>query len=272
MNRAMRILRDALVVILAVIWLVPTWLLVVNSFTPNSQYTGHAVWWPTTFGLFSNWQSAWQVADLGPAMLNSFIYAVLCGALAVFAAALAGYAATALPGRGKTIIFWAIYSGSLFPMQAFLRPLFSAYAATNLYDSRLGLFLVYTATCVPFSFFIVRNHMVGMPHEISEAAQMDGASWWTVFSRFYLPLSRSALLAAFVFQFVWVWNELLFGITLSFNEKVRPVMAALAGLQSNYGTVGPPVVLAGALLVSLPAVVVFLVFQRAFVSGLKTNI
>lgn len=148
-----------------------------------------------------------DAANLGPAMLHSLLYAVVAGVLAVLVAALAGFVLTVVPGRGKVFWFWLIYAGSLFPAQAFLRPLFTGYADTGLYNTHLGLYLIYIATCIPFSFFIVRNHMITLPREIAEAAQADGAGWWTVFGRFYLPLSRSALAAAFIFQFVWVWNE-----------------------------------------------------------------
>lgn len=268
----MRIVRDVVVIVLSALWLVPTYLLVVNAFSSPKSYAGQVVWWPSGFALFQNMGAAFRTADFGPAMLNSLLYSIVCGVLAVLVAALAGFAVSVIPGRGRVFWFWLIYAGSLFPLQAFLRPLFTGYADTGLYDSQLGLFLIYTATCVPFSFFIVRNHMITLPPEISEAAQLDGANWWRVFAQFYLPLSRSALAAAFIFQFVWVWNELLFGITLSFSTTVRPIMAALAGLQGSYGTVGPPVVLAGALLVSLPTLIVFLAFQRMFVQGFKTGV
>ncbi|MFC7456080.1 carbohydrate ABC transporter permease [Brachybacterium sp. GCM10030267] len=264
----MKTLRSLVVVLLALIWFVPTYLIVVNAFTPNDAYTGDVRWLPGGVAIFENMAAAWEAAQLGPSMLNSLAYAVAAGGLAVLVAAFAGFALTAIPGGRRVFWFWLIYAGALFPAQAFLRPLFTGYAETGLYDTRAGLLLIYVATCIPFSFFIMRNHMLTIPQEVAEAAQLDGANWWRVFTRLYLPLSRSALAAAFIFQFVWVWNELLFGITLSYSEQIRPVMAALAGLQSNYGTVGPPVVLAGALLVSLPTVIVFLAFQRVFASSL----
>ncbi|MEW2549936.1 carbohydrate ABC transporter permease [Streptomyces sp. NPDC047002] len=267
-----RYIRPVTVVVLSLLWLVPTYLLVVNGIVSSKDYSGTVHWLPTSFGFFDNVRQAWQAADLGPAMLNSALYATVSGALAVFVAAMAAFAATVLPGRGKVLWFWAIYVGSLFPAQAFLRPLFNGFASTGLYDTRLGLFVIYAATCVPFSFFILRNTMRSLPTEVAEAARMDGASWTRMFFSIHLPLVVPSLVAAFIFQFVWVWNELLFGITLSFSGGVRPVMAALAGLQGSYSTVGPPVVLAGALLVSVPTVAVFLAFQRMFVSSLKANV
>lgn len=265
----MKTLRSVAIIVLAVVWFLPTYLIVVNAFTPSDAYTGEVRWLPSGTALFENMGAAWEAAELGPSMLNSFVYAVVAGCLAVLVAALAGFALTAIPGGRRAFWFWLIYAGALFPAQAFLRPLFTGYAESGLYDTRFGLLLIYVATCIPFSFFIMRNSMLTIPREVAEAAQIDGASWWRIFTRLFLPLSKSALAAAFIFQFVWVWNELLFGITLSYSEQIRPVMAALAGLQSNYGTVGPPVVLAGALLVSLPTVIVFLSFQRVFASSLS---
>lgn len=267
-----RSLRNVVVVGLALLWLVPTYLLVVNGMTPVADYTGSPQWWPDGFGLFGNIAKAWDAASFGPAMLNSLIYAVVSALAAVLVAALAGFAVVAMPIRRPAVWFWLIYAGTLFPLQVFLRPLFRAYAGADLYDSQLGLIIIYAAICVPFAFFIVRNYFGTIPREMMEAARIDGASWWRVFRSVYLPLGTSALAAAFIFQFVWVWNDLLFGITLSFSPEVRPVMAALAGLQGNYAALGPPVVLAGALLVSAPTVLVFFAFQRLFVSSLRTNV
>lgn len=268
----MKTAKNILIIALSLIWLAPTYLIFVNAFTAADDYDGTVAWFPKSLALFDNISKVWVAGDLGSAMLHSFLYAVVAGAIAVLVASLAGFAITAVPGGHKTFWFWLIYSGALFPVQAFLRPLFSGYAATGLYNTQLGLYLIYVTTCIPFSFFIMRNHMLTIPPEVAEAAQLDGTGWWTLFSRFYLPLSKSALAAAFIFQFVWVWNELLFGITFSYGENIRPVMAALAGLQSSYGTVGPPVILAGALLVSIPTVTVFLAFQRVFAASLSTKV
>jgi multiple sugar transport system permease protein len=267
-----RYARNVTVIALSLLWLVPTYLLLVNGVSSVKSYTGSAHWLPNSFGFFHNVKLAWQTADFGPAVTNSLIYAVISGAIAVIISAAAAFAVVVMPNRRPALYFWIIYAGSLFPLQMFLRPLFSSYADLNLYDTKLGLFLIYIAVCIPFAFFVIRNYLSTVPKEFMEAARLDGAPWWRVFMSVHLPLGRSALAAAFIFQFVWVWNDLLFGITLSFSPGVRPVMAALTGLQGSYSTVGPPVVLAGALIVSLPTVVLFFAFQRLFVSSLKTNI
>jgi multiple sugar transport system permease protein len=257
---------------LALVWLVPVYLIVVNAVTDQSQYQGSPRWFPGHLGFFTNLKSAWTTANFGETTVNSLIYATLCAGAAVLVATLAAYALVALNLRRPTLWFWIIYSGTLLPLQVFARPLFITEAKFNLYDTKLGLSIVYVALCIPFAMFVVRNVLVTVPPEIPEAARLDGANWWQMFLHVHLPLARSAMAAAFVFQFVYVWNELFFGITLSISSNVQPVMASLAGLEGPYSTVSQPAVLAVAIVVAIPTVALFLGFQRFFVSSLKTNL
>ncbi len=264
-----RIARNCLLLVLAALWLVPTYLLVVNALTPADEYTGSPGWIPEGAGILDNLTKAWNSAGLGLGIYNSLLYATLSAAIAVLAASLASFAVIVMPVRRRGAWFWLIYSGTLLPLQVFLAPLFKAYVGVELYDTQLGMVLVYAALCVPFAFFMVRNYLTTVATEITEAAQLDGAGWLRLFWRIHLPIARSSLLAAFVFQFTWVWNDLLFGITLSTSPNIRPVMAALAELNGGYSSLGPPVVLAAALAVSLPTVALFLAVQRFFLSSLK---
>ncbi|MFE1241622.1 carbohydrate ABC transporter permease [Streptomyces tendae] len=266
-----RVLRNGTVAVLSLLWLVPTWLLVVNALVPADGYSGSPQWLPRDFGLFDNMSQAWSKANLGPALGNSALYAVVSAVAAALLAALAAFATVVMPVRRRVLWFWVIYAGTLLPLQVFIRPLFLSYAQTSLYDTQIGLVLIYTAIAVPFAFFVMRNYSLTLPREVIEAARMDGASWWRVFWQIHMPLTRSAMIAVFVFQFVAVWNDLMFGITLVTSRNIRPVMAALADLQGNYSNVGPPVVLAGALLVSLPTLVLFFSAQRFFISSLRMH-
>jgi multiple sugar transport system permease protein len=266
-----RVLRNGTVVVLAVLWLVPTWLLVVNALVPAESYSGSPHWLPESFGLFGNMSQAWDKAQLGPALGNSLLYSVVSALAAVAVATCAAFATIIMPVKRQVLWFWVIYSGTLLPLQVFIRPLFLSYAETSLYDTQIGLVLIYTAIAIPFAFFVMRNYALTLPREVVEAARVDGASWWRLFWQIHVPLSRSAMIAVFVFQFVAVWNDLMFGITLTTSRNIRPIMAALADLQGNYSNVGPPVVLAGALLVSLPTLVLFFSAQRFFISSLKIH-
>lgn len=264
-----RVVRNVVIVGTALLWLVPSWLLLVNAFTSAADYTGTPSWWPTSWGFLGNVGEAFATANVGAGMVNSLIYAVLGALLAVVVAAMASFAVVVMPAKRPALWFWVIYVGTILPLQMFLAPLFNGYARTSLYDTQYGMLLIYAALAVPFAFFVVRNYLTTVPREMREAAQLDGASWPRMFVSVHLPLARSAMVAAFLFQFTWIWNDMLFGITLSTSPNVRPAMAALADLTSNYSNVGPPVVLAGALVASIPTVLLFFVFQRFFTSSLK---
>lgn len=267
-----QVARNIAVTLLAIIWLIPTWLLVVNGITPNSTYEGSPNWFPSGFGFIENIGVAIGEGPFVQAALNSLLYALVGAGLAVLIATAAGFAVVVMPSKRKNLWFWLIYAGTLLPLQVFALPLFFAASFTDLYDTHAGLIVVYVALCIPFGFFVVRNFLTTLPPEISEAARLDGAGWVTLFTRIHMPLAKSAMAAGFIFQFIFIWNELFFGITLSISKEVQPVMAALAGLQSISSTVGPPATLAMALLVSLPTVAIFFGFQRFFVSGLSTTV
>ncbi|WP_091525233.1 carbohydrate ABC transporter permease [Microlunatus soli] len=264
-----KIAVNVVVALIALIWLVPTYLIVVNAFTPAKEYTGSPSWWFASADIFSNIKAAFAGANVGAGMLNSLLYAVVGGVIAVLAAALGAFAVTVIPVKRPAIWFWVIFIGTVLPLQTFLAPLFNGYAALSLYDTQYGMILIYAALAVPFAFFVNRNFMLTIPKEVSEAARLDGAGWLSMLVRVHLPLAKGALVAAFIFQFTWIWNDLLFGITLSISPNVRPVMATLADLSGSYSTVGPPVILAGAIVASLPTIVIFFAAQRFFVNSLR---
>ncbi|MGW6272115.1 carbohydrate ABC transporter permease [Streptomyces sp. NPDC055060] len=266
-----RTVRHLFVAGCVLLWLVPLYLLVVNALTPAAAYTGKPDWTVQGFDLAENVRTAWNVAGIGDSFQASLLYAVVCGLAAVLVAAMAAFAVVVLPIPRPAFWFWLIYSGTLFPLQMFLAPLFGLYADADLYDTRLGLMLVYAAWAVPFAFFLIRNQMTTMPPELTEAALIDGASFRRIFWRVHVPLMKAGLAAAFIFQFTAVWNDLLLGITLSRSPDVQPVMAALSTLNNAYASTGPPVILAGALIVSLPTLFLFLVFRGLFLRGVTAS-
>jgi ABC-type glycerol-3-phosphate transport system permease component len=268
-----KLVRNLVVIILSVVWLIPTYLLIVNAITPSGNYTGAPLWLPTQgFGLFQNILDGLNGGSFVASAFSSLLYAVVGAGVAVLFATAAAYAIVIMPVKRKMLWFWLIYAGTLLPLQVFAIPLFFAASYTNLYDTHLGLIIVYVAICIPFAFFVIRNFLTTIAPEITEAARLDGASWLRMFLQIHVPLARSAMAAGFVFQFIFIWNELFFGITLSISPGVQPVMAALAGLQGVYATVSEPAILATALAVSIPTVAMFFGFQRFFVSGLSSNL
>lgn len=264
------IARQIVLGVLGIIWLVPVYLLLANASKRPEIFGDYSIWQPGDLGgLFTNMADAWGRGRLSLGILSTALYAIVAPALAVIVGAAAGFSIVALRLRNGFFWFVIIFASTVFPIQMILMPLFIGYAETGLYNTRGGMILVYTVISVPFSAFVMRNFFSGIARHVFEAALMDGASPWRIFWRIYLPMSGPALVAIFILQATFIWNDLLLGLTLSQSETVRPVIAALSALQSTYGGSAMSTVLAGGLLVSLPTVVLFLATQRAFTRGLS---
>jgi ABC-type glycerol-3-phosphate transport system permease component len=266
------LIMGTLVAIVSIGWLIPTYLVLVNAMTPLTSYTGKPEWFPSGFALFENIARGWEAGNFALAGTNSLIYAGVATLLSVSIATLAAFAVIVMPVKRPKTWFWMIYVGTLLPLQAFAIPLYQASIGLGVYDTKPALIIVYTAICIPFGFFLTRNFMATLPIELSQAARIDGAGWWRMLWSIYLPLVRPAMAAAFVFQFIAIWNELFFGITLAISPETQPVMAALTGMQTKGAIVGQPATIAMALVVSIPTVAIFFVFQRYFKSGLTANL
>jgi multiple sugar transport system permease protein len=267
-----RLLRHGILLVLGALWILPLYLFLINASTSPKEYLTKERWQaPKHIALIDNVSAAWDAAHLGQAVASTMLYAVVGAWFAVFIAALAAFAIVSL--RIKYGFFWflVIYSGTIFPFQMFLSPLYSMFVGWKLYNTHFGLLLFYTAIAVPFATFVIRNNFSSVPVDLAEAARLDGASSFTVFRHVFVPLSLNAFATVFILQFTWIWNDLLFGLTLSRSENIRPIMAALAALQGQYSRSGPPVALAGAVLVSIPTFALFFAVQRVFVRGLRAT-
>jgi multiple sugar transport system permease protein len=264
-----KFLRIGVVVVLGLVWLAPLYLVVVNALRPSTAYTGEHLWTPSaSFSLFSNFSIGWNAGSLGPSVFVTLLYSLVAPAIAAVIGAMAGYAITVLRIRHGFSWFMVIYGGTLFPAQMLLVPLFFGYANLHLYDSRIGMILVYVAIDVPLAAFVMRNFFLSTARSVYESAVVDGANPWTIFWRIYLPMCRVALIAVFILEFTFVWNDLLFGLVLSHSSGVRPLMTTLATLSNPYAGVTVPVILSSGLIVSLPTVILFLATQRLFARGL----
>jgi len=254
--------------VLAVFWIAPILILAMNAFkTPNEFLMTNGLTPPETMGLFDNIAKAWA-KGLSSGFVNSLIYGVVSSAGAVLFASLAAFGIVRLKIPQGLFWFLLIYSGTIFPFQMYLIPLFNMYLNTGLYDSKLGLIAFYIAICIPFCTFVMRGFFLTVPWEIQEAAAIDGANSWTVFWKIMFPMARAPMILLILIQFTWVWNDLLFGLVLSKSDGVRPVMVALMGMQGVYGATDGPSVIAATLVCSAPTLILFLLLQRYFVRGL----
>jgi multiple sugar transport system permease protein len=257
---------------LTVFWLLPLAILAMNAVkSPQEYLLTSGLTLPSTFDLFDNVARAWA-KGLSSGFVNSLIYGLVGSVGAVFLAALAAYGIVRLKIPRGLFWFLLIYSGTVFPFQMYLIPLFNLYLDTGMYDTRFGMIAFYIAICIPFCTFVMRGFFLTVPWQLQEAAALDGASSWRTFWSIMMPLARAPLILLVLIQFTWIWNDLLFGLVLSKSSGVRPIMVALVGMMGVYGASDGPSVIAATLVGSAPTLILFLVLQRYFIRGLTLGL
>jgi ABC-type glycerol-3-phosphate transport system permease component len=258
------------VLLLAAAWIVPLGLLVITPMKSFEEYAASSQWAlpDDPLQLFDNMKIAWESAGLGPGFLASLSYGAVGAVVAIVCGALGAYAITRLDIHAGFWWFLLVFSGTLFPFQMYLIPLFQMYTDIGLYDTWVGMALFYSAIATPFCLFVMRGFFSTVEREIEEAARLDGATSWTVLWRIFMPLARGPIAVLVLFQFTWIWNDFMFGLVLATTDGIRPVMPSLVGLQGQSSSAGTPVILAGALIGSLPTIALFLALGRYLLSGL----
>lgn len=255
---------NIILTILAVIWLVPILFSFVNMFKTRIEYNLGSYWiFPEANHFTENFDYVLKNVHLLDGMLNSFLYAMLGSILAIVFGVLAAYGVTCLNIKHPMLWFMIIYSGTIFPFQIYLIPVFKAYSGLHLYDTHIGMILFYVAICIPFIMFVLRNYFLGISKELWEAARLDGASEFQTLFRIYIPMSKAPISIVFLSQFTFCWNDLMFGLTFTKSDTVKPVMASLSLLSPQ----NAPVMLIACVIASLPTVIFFLFLNKNFEAG-----
>lgn len=263
-------INNLILCILGFIWLFPFTFVLVNSVKSGAEYNQGNFWdLPTGIAIQQSIDFISERVSLMNGFLNSLLYGVLSAAIAILLAALAAYAITKLKIKGRFFWFMLIYSGTIFPFQMYLVPVYKMYTQFNLYDTQIGMILFYSAISIPFCIFVLRNFFDGLGNEQMEAARIDGASDFHVFYNIYLPMAKAPISALFLFQFSFVWNDLLFGFTFSKSGNIRPIMTVLSQLNGpNGATTNAPAVLLACAIASIPTIFLYSVLNKNFEKGL----
>lgn len=263
-------INNLILCILGFIWLFPFTFVLVNSVKSGAEYNQGNFWdLPTGIAIQQSIDFISERVSLMNGFLNSLLYGVLSAAIAILLAALAAYAITKLKIKGRFFWFMLIYSGTIFPFQMYLVPVYKMYTQFNLYDTQIGMILFYSAISIPFCIFVLRNFFDGLGNEQMEAAHIDGASDFHVFYKIYLPMAKAPISALFLFQFSFVWNDLLFGFTFSKSGNIRPIMTVLSQLNGpNGATTNAPAVLLACAIASIPTIFLYSVLNKNFEKGL----
>ncbi|MEU9823057.1 carbohydrate ABC transporter permease [Pseudonocardia alni] len=251
-------------VVLAVLFLVPVYVLVMAGLKSGAQADARFMWQlpsPIDLGGFGE---AWT--RLSPNLRNSLLLVIPATILSSVVGALNGFVFAKLPFRGHNVVFAAVMLGMFIPYQVVLIPMVRFLQSVGLYGSLTGLILVHVVYGIPITTLIFRNYFSQLPDEIIEAGQIDGASTWTIFTRLILPLSLPGFVVCGVYQFTNIWNDFLFGIVVVPDPASQPVTVALNNLSGSF-SVQWNTVMSGALIAALPTVIVYVLLGRFFVRG-----
>jgi len=257
-------------IVVAVIWLIPTIGLAITSFRPRPDIASSGWWTVVAHPHFTlhNYGSVIHATGMGHAWVNSLIITVPATLLPLTLGALAAYAFAWIPFPFRDTIFLVVIVLMIIPIQTSLVPLLKLFREHgHLNNGYLGIWLAHTAFGLPFAIFLFRNFFITLPKDLIEAARMDGGSNFTIFRKVVIPLSVPALAAYAIFQFLWVWNDLLMALVFVSDPAKRPMTVWIPQLLSTYGAEYHLLSAAAFLLMVVP-LVVFFSLQRYFVQGL----
>ena len=262
------------VLVICFLWTLPTAGLLVTSFR-NPQLITKTGWWEGLFNLFganqwtfANYDQVLAGEGMGAAFLNSLIVTIPSTVIPITIAAFAAYAFAWIPFRGRGILFIMVVALLVVPLQMALIPILKIYSGASLYGSFVGIWLAHTAFGLPLAIFLLYNFISQLPRDLFESASIDGASAFQTFIRIVLPLSVPALGAFAIFQFLWVWNDLLVALVfLGPGGDVRVMPTQLFLMLGPRGGAWH-LLTAGAFVTMFVPLIVFLALQRFFVRGI----
>ncbi|MFF3055723.1 MULTISPECIES: carbohydrate ABC transporter permease [unclassified Streptomyces] len=254
--------------LLSALWLLPIVLVLVTSTRTFDDIAAHGVGsWPHSF-TFGGFRQAWVDGGQQQALINSMLVSVPTVLLSLGLASTAAFALSRYDLPLRRVLLLLMLGGNLLPPQILLIPVSKLSEVLGIYDQLYALIGVQVGFGVGFYVFVLHGFMRSIPGEIQQAAVIDGASPWQIYWRIILPLARPALAALSALSFTWIFNDLLWAITVLRTDTQMPITASLIGLQGQYVSMWN-VIAAGSVIAAAPTVAVFLRFQRHFVAGLN---
>lgn len=271
------VLLHGFLIVTAAIWLFPLLWGVYTSLRPYSETLRRGyVSLPSVLNV-DNFVNAWNQARLPLFYLNTLIVVVPAVIVTLLLASMVAFAVSRFSWRFNLLVLMLFTAGNLLPPQVIIVPLYRLYLLLPipaplsdnglLYDQYLGIIAIHVAFQTGFCTFVLANYMKTISKELTEAALVDGAPVWAIYWRVILPLCRPALAALATLQFTWVYNDFFWALLLMKTGDKRPITSALNNLQGQFFTNNNQLA-AGALLVAVPTIIVFIVLQRQFIRGL----
>jgi raffinose/stachyose/melibiose transport system permease protein len=258
-----------ILVLLALFALGPLVIMIFNSLKSSAEIGRNPLGLPLS-PVFENFPAAWTQGDFATTMVNSIILTVGTVVGVCIIAGTSAYAMARLDLPGTDAVLLYLFVASAVPFQLFLVPLFFLWSTLQLTNTRFGLIVIYWAIFSPLGTLLLRSFLVRLPRDFEDAARIDGANELQVMLRVVLPLSWPGLLTVALVSGVAAWNEFFFAITFIQDNNLKPVTTSFLAFQSTYSQEWG-LTSAAAIYIILPIVVLFLILQRRFISGLTAG-
>ncbi len=253
--------------ILAVLFLSPTFGVILSSLKTSKDISAGTLWALPTTPFWGNYQEVFANTSVKTYFLNTFLVTLPATIGSITLGVLMGYVFAKLPFSGSNVLFIAVIAGMFFPPQVTLIPLFRIFNTLGLIDTLWPMIIVHIAMGIPICTLLMRNFFTTVPNALREAAILEGANELAVLRHVILPLSLPALAVLATLQFTWIWNDFLWPLIFTQSDSKRTIMVGLVALRGQY-SVAWGVQGALSLIASLPTLGVFLFFQRFFIKGM----
>jgi len=243
--------------------------LVLASLKTNAELLDDPFALPAVFQ-FKNYTDAMEAAGLGQLIINSLVISTSATFLNILFSSMCAFAIARHTFWGKNVLFLMITAGILVPLNALIIPYFAIINFLNLYDTRLGLILVYCAVGLPVSTFILTEFFKSIPKEIEEASFLDGCNFVSRYFKIMLPLAIPGLATAGTFQFILCWNEFIYAMLLTSSTEIRTIQFGISYFTNQFFSdyVG---MFAAVVISILPSITVFILFQERVITGLTAG-
>jgi glucose/mannose transport system permease protein len=259
-----KVLRYAVLIIFALFFLTPMYVLLSTSLKSFSEVSINTMWQlPGSFS-FEGFREAFT--KLAPNVLNSFYLVIPATLLSAIMGSMNGYVLSHWKFKGSDTLFALILFGMFIPYQSVLFPLVQFMQSIGLYGSIPGLILVHVVYGLPITTLMFRNYYQDVPDALTEAAKVDGANIFSIYRHIFFPISIPSFVVVFIWQFTNIWNEFLFAVTLT-DTQSQPITVALTNLAGSQ-VVEWNVQMSGAIITALPTLLVYIIFGRYFIKGM----
>lgn len=269
--RLQRLFRPGSLAKQAVMWIVclltlfPVYFMLSSALKTREQFNANPLGLPP-LGI-ANFVQALAGKPLGRWFLNSMIVTTLSITAVTVLGTLAAYAFARMEFRGRDLMFNLIIPLMVIPPIVMIIPLFSAMVSVHLINTYWSVTIIYTALQLPFTVYLLRNFMIKVPRELTDAAMIDGCNRFSTLYHVLVPLSIPAIVTSVVVNMLWIWNELLISLVFLQGEEMRTLMVGITVFRERF-TLNVPVVMAGLTLATVPMLVAYLFGQRYFTRGL----